>query len=266
MTLANGVRRKSRKIALSCGYLPTILFRKPVSDLVIVTGSDESHFRSLQQFIRSAREHEKQSTLLVYDLGISPEHRQDLVSEFPGLNLREFRYQDYPDFLNTRLHAGQYAWKPVIVGDVMEEFNRPVVWMDAGNMVLKPLVALRRILASIGFYSPYSQGTISRWCHPGMLQYLKADATLLGKQNLSGGCVAVNPELEGPKALIKQWRDLALVQECIAPPGSNRSNHRQDQALLTVLAYQMGYGHRVYPFQIGYRFHRDLDGHAKNTN
>jgi len=35
--------------------------------------------------------------------------------------------------------------------------------------------------------------------------------------------------------LVRRWKDLALQEDVIAPPGSNRSNHRQDQALLTLL-------------------------------
>jgi hypothetical protein len=40
--------------------------------------------------------------------------------------------------------------------------------------------------------------------------------------------------------LARPWYECALTRQCIAPDGSNRRNHRQDQAALTVLAYLSG--------------------------
>ena len=37
------------------------------------------------------------------------------------------------------------------------------------------------------------------------------------------------------RRLVGRWRYLALKPDVIAPQGSNRSNHRQDQAILTLL-------------------------------
>ena len=37
---------------------------------------------------------------------------------------------------------------------------------------------------------------------------------------------------------VKEWKDLALIKECIFPDGSNRNNHRQDQAVLCILYYK----------------------------
>ena len=39
-------------------------------------------------------------------------------------------------------------------------------------------------------------------------------------------------------ALLREWRRCALIKDCIAPPGSNRRNHRQDQALLSILIHR----------------------------
>ena len=36
--------------------------------------------------------------------------------------------------------------------------------------------------------------------------------------------------------LARPWYECSLIRQCIAPNGSDRSNHRQDQAALTVLA------------------------------
>ena len=42
------------------------------------------------------------------------------------------------------------------------------------------------------------------------------------------------------EATLRGWRECSLDVECIAPSGSHRGNHRQDQAALTVLAWRHG--------------------------
>jgi hypothetical protein len=44
----------------------------------------------------------------------------------------------------------------------------------------------------------------------------------------------------GALAALRGWRECSLDVECIAPSGSHRGNHRQDQAALTVLAWLHG--------------------------
>jgi hypothetical protein len=262
MQFLNTIHRKVTQLWLLLRYLPIRWAPKQLDQLVIVSASDESHFLSLAQFIRSVYRFERDSKLIVYDLGIAPVHRRALESEFPDLEVRRFRYEDYPDFLNIAVNAGQYAWKPVIIAEVVEQLNLPTVWMDAGNVILERLTLLRRILRQVGFYSPHSQGTMLRWCHPAVLNRLQVDPSLHSKQNLNGACIALNPEFPESKILIARWRELALVREYIAPKGSNRMNHRQDQALLTVLAYQAGLAQRVYPGCAGFAIHRDIEAAA----
>jgi hypothetical protein len=37
---------------------------------------------------------------------------------------------------------------------------------------------------------------------------------------------------------VREWCECTLRRECIAPEGSDRSNHRQDQAVFTILYYK----------------------------
>ena len=38
--------------------------------------------------------------------------------------------------------------------------------------------------------------------------------------------------------LLNEWFKYSMIREVIAPEGSDKSNHRQDQSLLTLLAYR----------------------------
>ena len=98
------------------------------------------------------------------------------------------------------------------------------------------------------------------WTHPATLEYFAVDAQwAAGKRNLNGACVAFHPHSLQALKLAKQWRDGALIKECIAPEGSSRKNHRQDQALLTVLAYKHGLADATESQYLGFETHRDID-------
>jgi hypothetical protein len=228
--------------------------------LTLVTAADSSHFCSLLQLLTSVVEHEPGMPVIVYDLDLHPYERTALEERFPRYLVHRFRYEKYPPHVNLRCDRGQFAWKPIIVWDVLRNTAGPVCWMDAGNVLTAPLTGIRRALLEHSFYSPHSQGTIVDWTHPAMLEYFAIDAQwAAGKRNLNGACVAFHPRSLRALRLAKQWRDSALIKGCIAPEGSNRKNHRQDQALLTVLAYKHGLANATDSQFLGFKTHRDID-------
>ena len=182
-----------------------------------------------------------------------------ITHRFPRADLRRFAFERYPAFFDIRVDAGQFAWKPAIIADVVEEFARPVVWMDAGNMLEGDARRLRRILRKRGFYAARSSGVIRQWTHEGTLSYLGAAPELLEKANFSSSCVAFNPAFPNVVQLLRQWRDCSAVRACIAPEGSDRYNHRQDQSVLSILAYQRGLAPGPARRAMGVREHRDID-------
>ena len=131
---------------------------------------------------------------------------------------------------------------------------------------MEPLTAVRATLRTCGFYSARSKGTVADWVHPKMLAYFGLDADWArGKPNIRADCCAFDPAFEEARALARRWREGALIKECIAPEGSDRSNHRQDQALLTVLAYLTGLAGKCDQPPLGFITHQDIDGWRKNA-
>ncbi|MBE1208440.1 DUF1647 domain-containing protein [Aminobacter carboxidus] len=235
--------------------LKSYLFPAP---LTLVTASDTSHARSLMNFLASAKEHEPATKLIVYDLGLTAQERQVIESRF-SYEIRRFEFERYPAFFDIKIAAGEYAWKPQLVRDVARESKGILCWMDAGDVITEPLVKLRRETKRFGYHSTHSSGTIKDWTHPGMLSYFglpsdwNADAP-----NLNTACVAFDLESDIGANLVEQWAEGALVRDCIAPEGSSRANHRQDQALFTVLAYRAGRPN-VSKKYLGYAIHRDVE-------
>ncbi|WP_432283795.1 hypothetical protein SLT36_18110 [Aminobacter sp. BA135] len=234
------------------------IYNKYAPGMTLVTASDSSHARSLLNLLASARRHEPATSVVVYDLGLTSDQCASVMGL--GGKLMRFDFAAYPAFLDIRRSAGQYAWKPQILRTVAQERPGVVCWMDAGNVIEAPLLQLRRETARFGYYSASSSGTLGAWTHPGMLHYLglptgwKADAA-----NLNGACIAFDTRNPMAADLLERWANLSLIEDCIAPRGSDRSNHRQDQALLTVLAYIAGRPAKASTKLLGYRVHQDVD-------
>jgi hypothetical protein len=237
---------------------------RPVEGLVLVSASDSSHAKSLGNWLESAALHEPGTPVVVYDLGMTCEERVALARRHPGVQIRRFAYERHPDYFDIRVAAGQYAWKPVIIHEVARDFARPVCWMDGGNIIDRPLSLVRKILGAYGFYSPASKGRVIDWTHPATLSALDFPADRLRRRNLNGACVAFDPANAAARELLEAWHAGALQKAVIAPPGSDRTNHRQDQAVLSALLHRSDLGLR-WPYRaagfpyFGFRTHQDAD-------
>lgn len=240
-----------------------LLFSTYSQEFVIVTGSDSSHFKSLYQLLESLNKYEFKTKIIVYDLGLEKSEKEKISTNFLNIELRKFDYSKYPSYFNIKINAGEYAWKPVIIDEVLNEFKCSVCWIDAGNVITKPLIKIRKILELYGFYSPFSKGVISDWTHPKSLENLDVlnDKNILNQTNLNGACVCVNYYNIKVKDLVGRWKEGALNKNCIAPDGSSRDNHRQDQAILSTLVYKYipEIGKKMTFKRFGFKIHQDID-------
>lgn len=228
--------------------------------MILITGADYTHARSLRQFLGSVRRFEPDLRPIVYDLGLTFVQRWRVKLGFPRMEFRRFAFETFPPHFNIRVEAGHYAWKPAIVFGALQKAKEPVCWMDAGNVLTEPLVALREAVRERGFYSPSSLGTITHWTHPKMLARFGVDeAWGRDKANLNGACVAFDPDCQAANDLAKKWYEGALDKDCIAPEGSNRSNHRQDQAMLSVLGHLEGLARASKHQCLGFLIQQDVE-------
>jgi Protein of unknown function (DUF1647) len=214
-----------------------------MSELVIVTAASSNHFECLRNLLYSISLYEPRTRTIVYDLDLKPAEVRKLEADH--WEVEKFPFEKYPPHFDLKIERGQYAWKPAIIAEVASKTDQWILWLDAGNLLQRRLDRIRKILVKDGFYSPKSNGTIGQWTHPGTLAYLNASSELLTKTNRNGAIIGFAPERPGITELITRWKEGAMDSHCIAPPGSDRSNHRQDQSVLSVLAYQ---------FQERYRF------------
>jgi hypothetical protein len=219
--------------------------------LIVVTAASSNHFGALRQMLESLARLE--ARVDCYDIGLTPAEARALP-RWDGFFYHRFDNAAYPAYMNAATNAGEYAWKPVIVGEVVERVRSSgdpsdVLWADAGCYfhALQPIAD--RLKETRGLWVRPSAGLMREWTHPLMFDYLgvdpeeygdrrNADATLVG---FAVGSAAPSDREALYREIVLPWKACAMVKDCIAPRGSSRKNHRQDQAVLSYLVHRGGY-------------------------
>ena len=219
--------------------------------LIVVTAASSNHAGALRQMLESLRRLE--ARVECYDIGLTTAEARALP-RWDGFFYHRFDYTAHAPHLDVSVNAGEYAWKPAIVAEVVERLRSrddpsDVLWADAGCYfdALQPIAG--RIRETGGLWVRPSPGVMREWTHPLMFEYLGADANeYADKRNADATLVgfalgsATPPVREALyRDLVLPWRTCALARDCIAPPGSSRANHRQDQAVLSYLVHRAGY-------------------------
>ncbi|KAG0321098.1 hypothetical protein BGZ99_004116 [Dissophora globulifera] len=239
----------------------------------IVTAASSNHFCALESFLYSLSEvfeglerTEIRPTLIVYNLGgMSNEQMAQLqylkdnqyIDEY-----RDFEYEKYPAFWDISVARGEYGWKAGIIKEVADEYRGLILWLDSGNMLaLDFLRYLPGYLDKFGFWSPRSSGSFRQYTHPGLPQFYGDTLEMYAQEsNCNGAAIAFDASNDDIyNGLLNEWYRCSTIKECIAPVGSSRTNHRQDQAALTFLVKKMHFVEqcRYFPEHYGVTVHQD---------
>ena len=218
------------------------LFRPSINtdEFLILSGSDSTHFNSLVNLLNSLNKFEKGTEVIVINLGLSVDEVKHLKENFK-YKIKDFDFANNPDFVSARdddNKLGSYAWKPISIHKEFKNTSKNVLWLDAGCLINKKLSLLKIIIKKNSFYSPQSSDNIEKWTHEQTLNSLEAPISILGKRNISGGIVGFAKNSDKVDNLLDEWYKHSINEEIISPRGSSRSNHRQDQAILSVLIHK----------------------------
>ncbi|MEP1035440.1 DUF1647 domain-containing protein [Ekhidna sp.] len=216
----------------------------------IVTAANNTYFKNFCQLMYSFmrnREFEN-STVIFYDLGLDDDQADELKSKsnrlFKYVAYRKFDFDSYPEFVKPKYST--YSWKPLIIHEVFNEKKGNIFWKDSANQILKNMKPVWDEMNRTGTYIPYSgSGTLKEWTIQATMDYLNVPDKYYAARNRAGNTCGFSYANENVRKLIQEWKDLALVRECIRPEGANRSNHRDDQSLLTILLLIRDYGHAL---------------------
>jgi hypothetical protein len=199
----------------------------------IVTGASSNHARPLLRLLESISQHEPATPVVAWDLGLSDEERA-MVSSQPGVELRTFRFENYPAHVRN---LQCFAWKPLLIREVLQE-GEALLWLDAGDLVHERLDGVRSELVRRGLYTPFGWGgpSIRFGTSKITLQRMGAAEAVVRKRFRHGAVVALAPSRMD---LAERWAAYALDAETICPAGASRRNHHFDQSILSVLAYEV---------------------------
>ncbi|CAO3599470.1 unnamed protein product [Absidia cylindrospora] len=235
-----------------------------------VTAASSNHFCALEAMLYIMREiqsHVDSSAyprLVVYNLGLTASQNRVLDNLYRhGFfdDLVKFNYAKYPDFWDVRVNRGEYAWKPGAVKEVQEKYGGTIIWLDTGDVPNTQFVEnMPAYIKRHGFWSPRSTGFMgAKFNHIGLFRYFQSSRKEYAKMENCNGA-AIGFDADNPKiveTLIQPWYECALDKNCIAPKGSSRRNHRQDQTAISFLALRAGYQCFEYPEFHGLTIHQD---------
>ncbi|KAF9577554.1 hypothetical protein BGW38_007157, partial [Lunasporangiospora selenospora] len=245
-------------------------------NFTIVTAASANHFCALESFLYSMADvldglerTEIRPSLVVYNLGgmtLEQEERLEYLQKNQYMDeYHVFDYAKYPDFWNIKVARGEYGWKAGIIKEVADKHRGLILWLDSGNMLaLDFLRYLPGYLDKYGFWSPQSSGNFIQYTHPGLPAFFGDSLdNYVDETNCNGAAVAFDASKDMIyNGLLKDWYTCSSTKECIAPKGSSRANHRQDQAALTYLAKRLRFTEqcRHYPEHYGVTVHQDKAG------
>ena len=231
--------------------------------MIVICGASENHYTSLIQLLNSINT-QFISKIVIYNLGISVVNWTILRENFSmkkKMVYETFDYSKYPSFVNIEINSGHYAWKPLLIRETVEKWGEDIyVWMDAGNLTSEKTCwhDLDYFIHAYGIYTPTSDGNIEKWTHPKTIEWM--GLSCIGSLNNRNGAIFGFYYKDWVKEFIQEWSSYSVIQECIAPEGSSRENHRQDQSILTLLYYK--YQEKIgFPIEDGYfgiDIHKDM--------
>ena len=157
---------------------------------------------------------------------------------------RKFNFQSFPHWWNIedRLVRGGYSWKIAAIYDVLIESQRVLVWTDAGNLLPPDINKDLNRTFTYGAYTPYSGDNINKWVHPLSRRFMARHKMVRKIMPGRGMCDGAYMLIDYNNATVMSdviipYVQCAYTRKCITPYGATRKNHRQDQAIITVLMH-----------------------------
>jgi len=189
----------------------------------------------MEQFLRSAVRYDLhlRHRFIVYDLGLEARQLELLRRCHPWCEFRPFDFSRHP--AHVALEAGHYAWKPVIVADLLDECGGQVVWFDSATLLHADLEELQTQVARFGTYTLAGQSALSRRCDPLTLQAMAVPPAILHQPERVAGVVGFDAAHPAALHIARAWREHALIESHIAPRSPRYDWHNPEQAVLSVL-------------------------------
>jgi hypothetical protein len=211
-------------------------------NFTLVTASDEKHFFYLKNLIKNYELKGKKYFIkfIIFDLGLSKVQLTELYNN-KVIEVRKFPFEEYPEFFSSRAYdhknkLGGFAWKPEIINILRKEHINQIIWLDSACLFTSKILLFQLLIKDLGVASFNSSGSISQWTYSTVLDELihHNDINILNSSNLLAGVIGFDFANNLANNLHENWNELCSQEKFILPKGSNSSNHRHDQSLLSI--------------------------------
>lgn len=235
-------------------------FQDQTSDVLMMTGATANHALASFNCFYSMILADPYASYVYLDLGIDDIQKRKLFSHFDTviqmqqkmrstgiIAYRRLNWTSFPDWMTIHhnpLQTGGYSWKVVALVDVFYEWKALIYWLDAGCVIREGISRELTIARHYGLYSPHSWGNVGQWVHNLTHLYMMKNGLLshwIDSRTpiLSGGILMLDYSNSTIRnRLVPAYEKCAYTQKCISPRKTNKTNHRQDQAVLTLLTAQ----------------------------
>lgn len=226
------------------------------SPLLFVTGSSSNHVFANINCMYSIVAADANASIVFINFGLSGHELRVLKKHFSlihslhvSLNssaqiyYRVFNFNNFPNWISiNNYYVGGYAWKVISYMDVLREVHGPLLWTDAGSVLNGTMTQEMSYMHDYGVYSPYSSGDIATWVHNASISFLQTHHMINSVDPFALMCTGGYLFIDGSNATIMKrvfgpLFECAFTKKCISPDLTNRNNHRQDQAILTMLLH-----------------------------
>ncbi len=227
-----------------------------VCSMVICTAGNSAYFPHLLNLIGSIHkiDFDNLQEIMVFDLGLTNQEIQN-INSIQKTHVYKVKKTD-PSILDFMYapqgyrSLGWFAWKPVVIKQALDRHER-VLWLDAGNTVLKSLMPIFECIDEFGYFiCTIGNDTIDgRWKHPvgwGATRFVREKYDLDSRENrwildqefIEGGICGFKKNHEIYKdflmPLYQSTFDIRNFEDDGTPPGLGR----HDQVLMSILVYQ----------------------------
>jgi len=140
-----------------------------------------------------------------------------------------------------------YGWKVAAIADSLKVFES-VLWLDTSQQLYEHVNdhILKHIVHDGYFFvgTAYYKYKKTEWTYSSILRFYNTSAHVFSGNDdflVVPGAIGFHKNSLVTNHVLACWLKCALNLDCIAPPGSNKSNHRQDQTALQLCMYAPGF-------------------------
>jgi len=206
--------------------------------MIFITAANSHYFNGLMNLVGSIHFWSPDRKIVIFNLGLTYRQIKEINKWNNAALVNNWLSSDLPEHCRV-IHI--YAWKPVIINHAIKQHSS-ILWIDAGSDIRAPVAEIQNHIDQDGHFFVQGQDTdMTLMSHDNCYRSMGTRKALFQrKEHFAGNLQGYKRRSQAHNMILDPLYLCALNPECIAPEGSDLSNHRFDQTLLSILIYQSG--------------------------